>query len=80
MIMQRMIRYIRNNFLSTEYHFKNMKTLLKFIFFKIIQKKMFNLLTLYYYSQKKIVKQNGVKKKKVLHMIRNMPYMHTNFH
>lgn len=65
MIMQRMIRYIRNNFLSTEYHFKNMKTLLKFIFFKIIQKKMFNLLTLYYYSQKKkIVKQNGVKKKK----------------
>lgn len=80
MIIQRMIRYIRNNFLSTEYHFKNMKTLLKFIFFKIIQKKMFNLLTLYYYSQKKIVKQNGVKKKKVLHMIRNMPYMHTNFH
>lgn len=64
MIMQRMIRYIRNNFLSTEYHFKNMKTLLKFIFFKIIQKKMFNLLMLYYYSQKKIVKQNGVKKKK----------------
>lgn len=62
MIMQRMIRYIRNNFLSTEYHFKNMKTLLKFIFFKIIQKKIFNLLTLYYYSQKK--KQNGVKKKK----------------
>lgn len=63
MIMQRMIRYIRNNFLSTEYHFKNMITLLKFIFFKIIQKKMFNLLTLYYYSQKK--KQNGVKKKSI---------------
>lgn len=77
MIMQRMIRYIRNNFLSTEYHFKNMKTLLKFIFFKIIQKKMFNLLTLYYYSQKK---SKMALKKKVLHMIRNIPYMHTNFH
>lgn len=63
MIMQRMICYIRNNFLSTEYHFKNMKTLLKFIFFKIIQKKMFNLLTLYYYSQKK--SKMALKKKSI---------------
>lgn len=66
MIMQRMIRYIRNNFLSTEYHFKNMKTLLKFIFFKIIQKKMFNLLTLYYYSQKeKLSSKMALKKKSI---------------
>lgn len=52
MIMQRMIRYIRNNFLSTEYHFKNMKTLLKFIFFKIIQKKMFNFNALLLFAKK----------------------------
>lgn len=66
MIMQRMIRYIRNNFLSTEYHFKNMITLLKFIFFKIIQKKMFNLLTLYYYSQKeKLSSKMALKKKSI---------------
>lgn len=64
MIIQRMIRYIRNNFLSTEYHFKNMKTLLKFIFFKIIQKKMFNLLTLYYYSQKEELSSKMALKKK----------------